>query len=83
MQLNLKAFAVASGVLSGLALLLVTLVAVARGNGLVLSHLSAIFVGYQVSYLGCLIGLVYGFVSGLIAGGILAAIYNQFLPAKT
>lgn len=82
MNLNVKAFALASGVLAGLALVVLTLAAAARGIGQNLSHLSAVFVGYQVSYLGSLVGLIYGFVSGLVAGGLFATLYNRFLSPK-
>lgn len=82
MNLNVEAFALASGVLWGLVLFVITLVAAGRGIGQNLSHLSAIFLGYGVTYLGSLIGLIYGFVSGLIAGWLLAVIYNRFMPAK-
>jgi hypothetical protein len=53
------------------------LVAAARGIGNNLSHLSAIFIGYQVTYVGSLIGLIYGLVSGLIAGALFAGAYNS------
>lgn len=83
MQLSVKASALASGVVSGLALLIITLAAAGRGVGANLGHLSAIFPGYQVTYLGSLAGFVYGFVGGLIAGFVFAALYNLFTPAKT
>ena len=79
MHLNVKGFALASGVLWGLALFLITLVAAGRGIGTNLSHLSAVFIGYQISFLGSLIGLLYGFLSGLIAGALFSAIYNTTL----
>jgi hypothetical protein len=83
MQLNVKAFAMAAGALCGVGLAAITLVAAVRGFGLILSHLWAIFPGYQVTYLGSLIGLVYGFVFGVIVGGLFAAIYNRCMPAKS
>lgn len=79
MHLNVKGFALASGVVCGLALFVITLVAAGRGIGTNLSHLSAIFIGYQISFLGSLIGLLYGFLSGLIAGASFSAIYNTTL----
>jgi len=83
MNLNLKGFALASGVIGGLAVFVITLVAAGRGVGQNLGHLSGIFPGYEVTYLGSLIGLAYGFVVGLIAGWLFAVIYNQFTPVKT
>ena len=81
MQLNIKRFALASGTILGLALCVVTLVAAGRGIGNSLSHISAIFLGYDVTYLGSLVGLVYGFVSGLLLGALFAVIYNGSAPA--
>jgi hypothetical protein len=83
MVLNAKGFALASGLLWGLALFVITLVAAARGIGNNLSHLSAIFTGYQVTYIGSVIGLIYGFVAGLILGWMFASIYNGFGGTKT
>jgi hypothetical protein len=83
MVLNAKGFALASGLLWGLALFVITLVAAARGIGNNLSHLSAIFIGYQVTYIGSVIGLIYGFVAGLILGWMFASIYNGFGGTKT
>ena len=76
MELNIKRFALASGAVWGLALLVVTLVAASRGIGNSLSHISAIFLGYTDTYPGSLVGLVYGFVSGLLLGAAFAFIYN-------
>jgi hypothetical protein len=78
MYLSVKSFALATGALWGLSLLILTLVAAGRGIGTNLSHISAIFIGYQVSYVGSIIGLAYGFVSGLVAGWLLAGVYNTF-----
>jgi hypothetical protein len=84
MHLNVKGFALASGALWGLAIFVITLLAAGRGIGEGhLSHLSAVFIGYQVTYLGSVIGLVYGFVSGLIAGLLFSVIYNAYPSAKT
>jgi hypothetical protein len=83
MRLGVKQFSLAAGLVWGVAILLVTLVAAARGIGNQLSHLSAIFPGYEVSYVGSAIGLVYGFVSGAIAGFVFVEMYNAALPEKT
>jgi len=77
MQLDMKRFALASGVLWGLALFVITLVAALRGNGEHISHLGGIYIGYQVSFVGSLIGLVYGFITGLIAGALFSLVYNR------
>jgi peptidoglycan biosynthesis protein MviN/MurJ (putative lipid II flippase) len=83
MALNVKSFALASGLLWGLGLFVMTLVAAARRIGSNLSHISAIFIGYDVTFMGSVIGLAYGFLAGLIAGFLFALIYNRFLGTKT
>jgi hypothetical protein len=83
MHLNVKGLALATGTVWGLALFILTLVAAGRGIGSNLSHISAVFIGYEVTYVGSLIGLAYGFASGLVAGGLLAAVYNAFARPKT
>jgi hypothetical protein len=78
MKLSLKAFALAGGILCGLAVLLVTLVALLRGSpGDHLIIISTIHPGYSVSYLGAIIGMVWGFVDGLIGGAVFAWLYNR------
>ena len=77
MQLNVNRFALAAGAVCGLVLFVVTLIATGRGIGANLSHLSAIFMGYSVTYVGSLLGLVYGFVSGLLLGALFSVIYNS------
>lgn len=80
-SLSEKAMAFAAAVLCGAVLFLATLLAAARGGGEHLSHLAAVFPGYQVSYLGSLIGLGYGVITGAVLGALLAWLYNRFVPA--
>ena len=61
--MNVKAFALAAGILWGFLLFAFTLLEVARGVGHTLNVLSALYLGYSVTYLGSIVGLVYGFVS--------------------
>jgi len=76
MNLDVKGFAVAAGVVWGLAVFLATLSSIWHGGGQHLQLLSSIYFGYQVTFLGSIIGLIYGLVSGLIAGALLAWLYN-------
>ena len=79
MKLNTKAFALATGILLGAALLVLTLAAHWRGAGDHLALLRGYYPGYQITYAGAAIGLVYGFVTGVLGGALLAWIYNQFV----
>jgi hypothetical protein len=81
MKLDVKGFALASGILWAAVVFLATLQAHWRGLGHHLYLLAALYWGYQVSYLGSIIGLVYGFVSGLLGGALLAWLYNRLAKA--
>jgi hypothetical protein len=76
MKLNIKGFAVAAGIIWGVAVLLVTLVSLWHiGNHPgIFSH---VYIGYDVSLLGSIIGLVYGLATGLVAGACFAWLYNR------
>ena len=76
--MNVKAFAVAAGILWGFLLFALTLLEAARGVGHTLSVLSALYLGYSVTYLGSVVGLVYGFVSRALIGGAFCWLYNRF-----
>ena len=77
MKLSVKGLALSAGIVWGAAVLLITLAAVARGAGVHVGLLAAIYPGYSVSYVGSIIGLVYGFVSAGIAGALVACLYNK------
>jgi hypothetical protein len=77
-QMNVKAFAVAAGILWGFLLFAVTLLEAARGEGHTLSLLVALYPGYSVTYLGSVIGLVYGLISGALVGAAFCWLYNRF-----
>ena len=76
--MNVKAFALAAGILWGFLLFAVTLLEAARSEGHTLNALSAVYPGYFVSYLGSAVGLVYGFVSAALIGAAFCWLYNQF-----
>jgi len=76
--MKLKAFAAATGILWGFLLFVYTLLEVSRGLGKTLSALSALYIGYSVTYLGSLVGLVYGLVSGVLIGAAFCWLYNRF-----
>jgi hypothetical protein len=75
-MLNTKGFALAGGVVWGLAVFLATLASLWH-SGEHIGILSHVYFGYKVSPLGSIIGLVYGFVTGLVGGSIFAWLYNK------
>ena len=78
MKLNIKALAVASGVILGLSVFLLTAWFLLMGyNGNMLAKLGSVYLGYSVSWLGAIIGFIYGFVDGAIFGALFGYIYNK------
>lgn len=74
--MNTKTFALAAGILWGFLLFAFTLLETARGAGLALKHLMAVYPGYSVTYFGSVIGLIYGFVSAAIVGALFCWLYG-------
>ncbi len=79
--MNLKASAIAAGILWGFLVFVFTIIEAARGLGQTLGKLTAIYVGYSVTYAGSLVGLVYGFVTGVLIGAAFCWLYNRFCGA--
>jgi hypothetical protein len=79
--MNLKASAIAGGILWGFLVFALTLVQAARGAGFVMSRLGAIYPGYSVTYVGSVAGLIYGFISGALVAGAFCWLYNKFAGA--
>lgn len=77
MKLNIKAFALTSGIVWGVGLFLLTLWIMAfdgaTGEPTLLGRL---YRGYSISPGGSIIGLIWGFVDGLVFGAIFAWLYN-------
>ena len=77
MKINVKAFALATGIWWGIGLFALTWwMILFQGSTNSPTLLGAIYRGYSVSPIGSLIGLVWGFLDGLIGGGLLAWLYN-------
>lgn len=83
MKLSIKALALTSGILWGLAVFLVTIwITVTESGGTTLGKLHKFYFGYSVSWGGAFIGLLWGFVDGLICGAIFAWLYNILAKNK-
>lgn len=82
MKFNTKALALASAILWGFAMLLMTLANLIWGNygQQFLQTMSSVYPGYHAtrSVAEVVIGTLYGVVDGFIAGGVFAWLYNQF-----
>ena len=79
MKLDVKAFALAGGIVSGISSLVVALFAVFTGQGLQFLEIIAPFhPGYTPTVLGAVISAIWMLIYGLIVGALLAYIYNYF-----
>ena len=78
MKLNVKAFALSSGIISGLGLFLVTWWKILfQGMTQKATFVGSVFKGYSLSTLGSFIGLVWAFVVAFVGGFLLAWLYNK------
>ena len=80
-KLSVRAFALASGIIWGLGLLLVVLLAMlSDGYGeAFLRVISSVYVGVVVSAKGALLALLWGFADGFICGAVFAWLYNKLM----
>jgi hypothetical protein len=78
MNLRKSALGLSLGVVWGLAVFVVTLLAIMRGIGHTLQLLGGYYLGYTVSYPGSVVGLVWGFANGFVVGVLITWFYDLF-----
>lgn len=80
-KLNPVKLGLASGIMWGLTLLLMTLISIYTGWGMFwLSQWMDLYVGFDLTLSGAFIGLIYGFVDGFVCLFIFGWLYNLFNP---
>ena len=79
MKLNIKAFALAFGLIWGLGLFCLTwwIIAFDGATGET-TIIGQVYRGFSISPLGSLIGLVWALADGAVGGAIFAWLYNSF-----
>lgn len=83
MKLNVKAFALACGLVWGIGLFILTWWIIAfEGATEEITVIGRLYRGYNISPLGSVIGLIWAFVDGSIGGAIFAWLYN-LIAART
>lgn len=76
-NINAKNFGLSGGIIWGVVLFVVTLIALWTGYATnFLNLMSQIYPGYSISVTGSFVGLLYGFVDAFIGLYIFAWIYN-------
>jgi hypothetical protein len=81
MKLNIKAFALVSGLIYGLVLFVSAWWLMARGYSNQETLLSMVYPNFTISPLGSLLGLIYGLFDGVIIGALFAWMYNHLAQA--
>jgi hypothetical protein len=82
MTFNVKAFALACGLIWGAGLCAITWwIIIFDGSGAGPTFIGSVYRGYSVTPLGSLVGLLWGFFDGSIGGAFFALLYN-FLTAR-
>lgn len=77
MKLDIRAFALACGILWGLGLFVLTWWIIAfDGASADPTLIGRVYRGYSLTPAGSLIGLAWGFIDGLVGGAIFAWLYN-------
>ena len=77
MKIDVKAFALACGIIWGLGLFALTWWIIAfDGATYEVTLIGRLYRGYEISPLGSLYGLVWGFFDALIGGAVFAWLYN-------
>jgi hypothetical protein len=82
-RLNVKALAIACGVLWGLGMLFVGWTSMLFGWGTAfVVMMSSIYLWFAPTFLGGIIGAIWGFCDGAVAGAVLALLYNWAAKKK-
>ena len=81
MKLNVRAFALAVGLVWGLNWFLLTWFMIALdGISYEMTIIGRIYRGFTVSPVGSIAALLWGFIDGYMLGLLIAWIYNQLIP---
>lgn len=84
MKLNVKAFAVASALLFGIGLFILTWWMIALGGATgEPTIIGRVYPGFGISPLGSVIGFFWASIDGFIAGAIFAWLYNALVGRLT
>ncbi len=77
-RLNTKALGLTGGILWGVSMLTLTLIAYYSGYGAdVMKIMTSIYPGYDLSLKGSILGMIYGFIDGFIGCYVFGWLYNK------
>ena len=79
MKLNIKAMAIAFGLVWGISLFVITWwIIFLEGSSNAATFMGKFYIGYSLTPVGSIIGFIWGLVDGAIGGLIFAWFYNRF-----
>ena len=79
MKLNIKAMAIAFGLVWGISLFAITWwIILLEGSSNTSTFIGKFYLGYNLTPIGSIIGFIWGLVDGAIGGAIFAWLYNKF-----
>ena len=79
MNLNIRAMAIAFGLVWGISLFVITWwIIFLEGSSNTATFVGKFYIGYSLTPTGSIIGLLWGLVDGAIGGVMFAWIYNRF-----
>ena len=79
MKLNIKAMAIAFGLVWGISLFVITWwIILLEGSSNASTFIGKFYLGYSLTPIGSIIGFVWGLVDGAIGGAMFAWLYNRF-----
>jgi len=79
MNLNIKAMAIAFGLVWGISLFVITwFIILLEGSSDTTTFIGKFYIGYSLTPVGSLIGLMWGIIDGAIGGVMFGWLYNKF-----
>ena len=79
MNLNIKAMAIAFGLVWGISIFVITwCIILLEGPSDTTTFIGKFYIGYSLTPVGSLIGLMWGIIDGAIGGVMFGWIYNRF-----
>jgi len=78
-KLNVKALALALGIMWSLGVLFLSIIALISGDYLlnIVGFLSSVYLGYSLSLGGIVVGMIWGFFDAAFGGFLIAWLYNK------
>ena len=79
MNLNIKAMAIAFGLVWGISLFVITwCIILLEGSSDTTTFIGKFYIGYSLTPVGSLFGLMWGIIDGAIGGVMFGWLYNKF-----